>query len=307
MNLLAGAALRQAAARLAEAGVDSPALDARLLLGEAIGLSPEALAAGTRRTLDDREIVALHALLDRRLAGEPVARILGRREFWSLDLLLSPDTLVPRPETETVVAEALRGLRDRAAPTILDLGTGSGAILLALLRELPHAFGIGLDRSHAALQTARINAGRLGLAGRAAFVCGDFGQAVGGRFDAVVGNPPYIPSDDIAGLAAEVRAFDPKLALDGGADGLAAYRSIAAALPGLLAEGGLAVFELGAGQEKAVAAIMQAAGLRPSLPARRDLGGIARALRVHADPHGSDRIAPDGRDQKALGIPGANS
>lgn len=280
MNLLAGAALRQAAARLAEAGVDSPALDARLLLGEALGLSPEALAAGTRRTLDDRDIVALHALLERRLAGEPVARILGRREFWSLDLFLSPETLVPRPETETVVAEALRGSRDRAGSTVLDIGTGSGAILLALLSELPNAFGVGIDRSAGALETARVNAGRLGLGTRTAFVRGDLLGAVGGRFDIVVSNPPYIPSGDIAGLAAEVRDFDPTAALDGGADGLAAYRGIAAALPGVLAAGGFAVFELGAGQEEAVASLMREAGLRPARPACRDLAGIARALRV---------------------------
>jgi release factor glutamine methyltransferase len=280
VNLLVTVALRQATQRLADANCDSPALDARLLLAEATGMSPEALLASARQPLGDVELVRFYALLDRRAAGEPVARILGRREFWSLDLLVSADTLVPRPETETVVEAALRRLRQAPAGPlrILDLGTGSGAILLALLSELPNALGVALDRSAGALATARENARRLGLAQRTLFLCGDFADAISGQFDAVVSNPPYIAGAEIAGLPVEVREHDPTLALDGGTEGLDAYRRIVAALPLLLRPAGFAVLELGAGQEEPVAALAEAAGLRPVRPAARDLAGIGRAL-----------------------------
>lgn len=281
MTLTIAEALRQGTARLHGAGIETPALDARLLLGAATGLCAAAMLSEGRRMLSDREVVDFHACLDRRLGGEPVARILGRREFWSLDLLLSEHTLVPRPETETVVEATLAALRaGRPAPRVLDLGTGSGAILLAILAELPTATGVGVDLAVEALFTARGNARRLGLDGRAAFLCGDFADALAGRFDAVVSNPPYIPSADIPGLACEVRAFDPAMALDGGADGLDAYRRIAAVLPALLLPGGVAVLELGHGQEADAAAIMTAAGVPPTRPARRDLAGTPRALVV---------------------------
>lgn len=281
MNLLVGVALRKGTARLAEAGCESPALDARLLLAEAMRLPVDALVGGARQPLGDEELVRFHALLERRLAGEPVARILGRREFWSLDLSLSPETLVPRPETETVVETALKFLRARSMtePAVLDLGTGTGAILLAIVSELPRAFGVGVDRSFGAARTARKNALRLGLGERAAFLCADFAEAIVGQFDLVVSNPPYVATDEIGRLDREVRDFDPALALDGGPDGLAAYRRIAAVLPRLLTAAGFAVLELGAGQEEAVAAIFAGAGLAPR-PPRHDLAGIARALVV---------------------------
>ncbi|WP_374252544.1 peptide chain release factor N(5)-glutamine methyltransferase [Xanthobacter sp.] len=266
-------------ARLAAGGMETPELDARLLLAHALGCPPgELLSHGAAPAAPDI-LAATEALLARRLAGEPVARIFGHKEFWSLTFRLSPDTLVPRPDTETLVEAALSLFPDRAAPLrILDLGTGTGAILAALLSERPAATGIAVDRSENAARTARDNLEANGLAGRASVLVADWGTALAGGFDLVVSNPPYITEDEMAGLAVDVRLHDPRLALVAGADGLAAYRIIAADLPRLLKPGGAAVLELGAGQEPAVAALVQAAGLGLLGPARADLGGIPRAL-----------------------------
>jgi release factor glutamine methyltransferase len=263
-----------------QGGLDSPELDARLLVGHALGLDHTALAAEPGRRLDGREAQAISALAARRLKREPVARILGEQEFWGLALRLNAATLVPRPETETVVETALaaierRGPRSRAL-RIADLGTGSGALLIALLSELPNAHGVGTDIGDAALTAARDNAQRLGLGSRAEFTIGDFGATLTGAFDLVVSNPPYIESGIIATLPPEVR-HDPRRALDGGADGLDCYRTIAGQVPKLLSAGGDLVVELGIGQEAAVAALFHSAGLMPS-PARPDLAGIPRAL-----------------------------
>ena len=229
---------------------------------------------------------ALSALSARRLASEPVSRILGRREFWGLALAIGPDVLDPRPETEGLVASILDGVGGRrAAPLkILDLGTGSGAILAALLRELPGASGIGIDRSHAACAIASRNLRTLGLADRGAILCGNWGDAIGGRFDIVVSNPPYIVTREIASLAADVRDFDPHGALDGGVDGLAAYRAIAPRLPMLLAIGGIAALECGTGQGFDVRSLLVDAGL--AAPAvYRDLAGHDRiVLSVNSQP-----------------------
>ena len=262
------------------ADLDSPELDARLLAGHALGLDHTALTIEGGRQLGGDVARALTALATRRLNREPVARILGVKEFWGLPLRLNEATLVPRPETETVVEAALAaveqsGARNRALH-IADLGTGSGALLVALLSELPNAIGIGTDISREALAAARDNAGRLGLASRAAFAACDFGAALGGPFDLLVSNPPYIASGDIALLSSEVR-LDPRRALDGGADGLACYRTIAGQARKLLTPEGHLVVELGLGQEPAVAALFRSAGLAP-LPARPDLSGIPRAL-----------------------------
>jgi release factor glutamine methyltransferase len=262
------------------AGVDSPELDARILVAHALRLDGAALAGAESRRLDEKEQDAIAALARRRLDREPVARIIGVKEFWSLSLRLDANTFVPRPETETVVEAALAvidaaGARARAL-RIADLGTGSGAILLALLSELPNALGVGTDASAAALSIAGDNAKRLELA-RARFVACNMAAALRGPFDIVVSNPPYIVASDIAGLAPEVRNFDPRRALDGGPDGLFFYREIAAAAPALLAPGGALIVELGAGQAQAVAAIFAAAGLAP-LPPRTDLNDTARAL-----------------------------
>lgn len=262
------------------ADLDAPELDARLLVGHGLGLDHTALAAAADRTLDAREASALTALARRRLAREPVARIIGAKEFWGLDLRITAATLVPRPETETVVEAALAALDGggaRARPLrIADLGTGSGAILFALLSEFPHALGVGTDISIAALAAARENAARLGMLARAAFVASDFGTALDGGFDLVVANPPYIATGDVAALSPEVRR-DPPRALDGGIDGLSAYRAITADASRLIKPGGHLVLELGFGQAESVAKLLQLAGLAPVL-ARSDLNGIPRAV-----------------------------
>lgn len=270
---------RELAAALAEAGIADADRDARLLLAEALSCAPGDLLLRADAPVPEAEARAARAFAARRAAGEPVARIRGRREFWSLDFLLSPDTLVPRPDTETLVEAALAACPERDAPLrILDLGTGTGAILAALLAERPRAFGLGVDRSEGAARTARDNLVRNGLGGRAQVMVGDWGAALAGRFDLVVSNPPYITSAEMTELPVEVRRYDPRLALEAGADGLDAYRVITAGLPRLLAPGAVAVLELGAGQEAAVAGLARNAGLLIDGPARRDLAGTPRAL-----------------------------
>lgn len=279
------AARRALAARLRSAGNDSAELDARLLLGHALGLDLTGLitAAGRRLTAD--ESARLDEFADRRRAGEPVARIIGEKEFWGLPLQLSSATLVPRPDTETVVELALELLRaggDLDRPLrIADLGTGSGAILLALLSELPAAQGFGTDISGDALQTAAANAVRTGLSDRATFIACDYASGLSGPFDLIVSNPPYIRSADIGGLAQEVRNHDPLAALDGGADGLDAYRALIPQAASLLAPGGILVVEAGAGQSSRIEALMTAAGLTSGTAPRADLGGIPRAVAGH--------------------------
>ena len=261
-------------------GLDSPELDARILVGHALGLDQAALAAAGARILDREEQNAIDALGRRRLAREPVARITGSKEFWSLKLALSPATLVPRPETETVVEAVLAALDARGSRAsvrrLADIGTGSGALLLALMSELPGAFGVGTDISVDALAVARANARRLGVT-PVAFAACNMAAAFGGPFDLIVCNPPYIRSRDIDTLAPEVRDFDPRVALDGGADGLDCYRAIAAAVPALLAPDGVLAVELGAGQAPAVTTLLAEAGLAPR-PPRTDVHGVLRAL-----------------------------
>lgn len=271
--------LREIAAAFAAAGLETPEREARALLKGGLGLADIDLVARADLPVAEEDAARLRALAVRRAEGEPLARLVGRREFWSLDFSLAPETLVPRPETETLVEAALALFPDRAAPLrILDLGTGTGAILAALLSEYPNAFGLGVDLSEGAARQARDNLARLGLAGRSAVIVGRWAEAIHSRFDLVASNPPYIPARDIAALDKEVREHDPRLALDGGADGLDAYRALAAALPGLLVPGGRAVLELGIGQEEDVATLLAASGLSADGPARRDLSGIARAI-----------------------------
>ena len=275
-------ARRMLAAQLRAHDIDSPDLDARLLVGAVLNLELTGLMIAARRILTSDEATRLDALAIRRINGEPIARILGVKEFWGLSLQLSADTLVPRPDTETIVEAALEAIdadQRRDAPLrIADLGTGSGAILLALLSELWSATGIGTDINLAALQTARHNAAQLGFAGRASFVACDYASALRPGFDLIVSNPPYIRSADIAALSTEVRDHDPLRALDGGADGLEAYRIISPQAEALLAPGGWLVVEVGHDQSDDVAALMQAAGLQPNGPAKADLGGIRRAV-----------------------------
>ncbi|MEI8275575.1 MAG: peptide chain release factor N(5)-glutamine methyltransferase [Hyphomicrobiales bacterium] len=266
---------------LRQAGIESPDIDARLLIGHALGLDRTALMINGDRHLRTDEVVAIDALAARRLRHEPVSRILGRKEFWSLPLDVSDAVLVPRPDTETVVEAALDCIaRDnlRLAPLrILDIGTGSGALLLALLTELKNGNGVATDISPAAIDVARGNAERLGLSPRCTFVVCDIAGGVTGPFDLIVSNPPYIAHADIAALEPEVRDHDPALALDGGIDGLDAYRAIASQAIHLLAPCGRLIVELGAGQEPAVRDLFSKAGLTVS-GVRADLAGIPRAL-----------------------------
>jgi release factor glutamine methyltransferase len=284
-----GLARREIAERLRARGLDTPELDARLLVGHALGLDHHALTMQSARVLTRPETDRLEAAVARRLRHEPVARIVGCKEFWSLPLTITPAVLVPRPETETVVEAALAvvartGAGRGAAARIADIGVGSGAILLALLSELPHAVGIGTDRDAGALEVARRNAEHLGLAGRAAFVACDFGAALAGSCDLVVANPPYVATTEIATLAPEVRDFDPRGALDGGSDGLMAYRAIAADARRLLAPGGWLAVEVGVGQAAAVTGLLADNGLEPSDPPRRDLSGVPRVVTATYNP-----------------------
>jgi release factor glutamine methyltransferase len=271
------AAFAWGAERLAGAGAESPRLDARLLLAAALAVTPAALLGTLDAPVPAAAGQDFLRLIARRAAHEPVALILGRKEFWSLDLLVSPATLIPRPESETLLEAALAAFAGRTAPArVLDLGTGTGCLLLAALTEFPEAFGVGIDRNPAAAALARQNAVRLGLGGRSAFLCGDWAAALTGRFDLLLANPPYIPTADIPGLMPDVAGYEARRALDGGPDGLEAYRAILADTPRLLAPNGIAIVELGEGQAGAVADLAAAAGLA-GYP-RADFAGAPRAL-----------------------------
>ena len=276
------AARRELAQRFKSADFDSPELDARLLVGAATRLDLTGLSVDAQRSLREDESDQLAKLAQRRLQHEPVARILGEKEFWGLRFALSADTLVPRADTETVVEAALELIRAAGEPLeplrIADIGTGSGAILLALLKELPGATGVGTDISAGALRTATDNAKQLGLAGRAIFIECDYCEKLSGPFDLIVSNPPYVVRGEIAALAREVRDYDPRRALDGGSDGLVAYRAIARDIAGLLAPGGAFALEVGKGQADDVAELMRLTGLHTIKPHRFDLAGIPRVV-----------------------------
>jgi release factor glutamine methyltransferase len=270
--------LCQAGQRLRGAAIEAPRLEARRLLAHVLNTSEEALLRDPRAPVPADQAQQFAALLARRVAHEPFAYLTGRVGFWTLDLEVSPATLIPRADSESLVEAALEACTDKWAPlSLLDLGTGTGALLLAVLSELPAASGLGVDLKPEATALAARNAARLGLAGRARFLAGDWAAALAGRFDLVLCNPPYIESAAIRGLMPEVAHHEPASALDGGADGLDAYRRIIADLPRLLAPHGVAVLELGAGQQAAVEALAKAAGLTPEA-CRADLGGVPRAL-----------------------------
>jgi release factor glutamine methyltransferase len=277
-------ALRRATAdRLRAGGVDCAELDARVLLSYALGWDTARLLAAAE-PVDPVSCSRIEEWVGRRLAGEPIARIVSEKEFWSRPFAVSPAVLVPRPETETLVETVVRLLPSNAAALrILDLGVGSGVLLAALLLELPYAHGVGVDRSAAALAVARENLKTLGLGARSILVLGDWASALVGPFDVIVANPPYVASADIESLPREIRDHDPIVALDGGVDGLGAYREIVSQLPGLLSPSGIAVLELGAGQEAEVAALARSAHLLVNESARRDLSGMPRALAIRAD------------------------
>jgi release factor glutamine methyltransferase len=268
---------------LTAAGIDNARFEARLLLSVASSRSIEALVAHGRDETPAAVVERLRVLTARRVRREPMAHILGEREFWGLPFKVTPAVLVPRPDSETVIETALILLPDRArAWRILDLGVGSGCLLLSLLSEFKSATGVGMDASPEALEVARTNAGALGLAPRATLVLGDWRvpdwwRALGGPFDLVVANPPYIESAAIDGLMPEVARFDPRLALDGGEDGLAAYRSIASAAHRIITANGWLLAEIGEGQAIDITNIFRSSGLTPETPAK-DLGGIERVI-----------------------------
>jgi release factor glutamine methyltransferase len=273
-----GEVVDESAALLAAAGRDEPRRLARRIAVAALGLSAAEVFAHPQRRLDAEEHARIAAMTERVAACEPLSRVLGRREFWGLDFVLSPDTLDPRPETETIVEAVLARLPEREKPyRFLDLGTGSGCLLLALLSEYPNASGIGVDIAPGAAAVARRNAEYLGMRRRAQFIAGDWGAALAGEFEAIVANPPYIATGELANLPPEVRDHDPRGALDGGKDGLVAYRAIAAELPRLLLPGGLLAAEIGIGQADAAIKILGAGGLAVERTVA-DLAGIARVL-----------------------------
>lgn len=272
--------LASVARDLSAAGIEGARRDAQLLLRAATALSAEALYAHPGRLLTSAQQRRLARLVERRRAREPVSRIVGRREFWGLEFAITRAVLDPRPDSEALIEAALAVLPDRGAPLrIADLGTGSGCLLLALLSELPAAHGVGCDVSEAAVRVAYANAAALGLANRAKFAVGDWAEALGGRFDIILANPPYVPAPAIAALAPEVSRFDPRPALGGGADGLAAYRALAPQLGLRLAPGGFAIVEVGDAQAAGAAALLKAHGLRMT-GTGRDLAGVERCIIV---------------------------
>lgn len=275
----AAAAVRMLRARFAHAGIGSAALDARLLVCAAAGISHEQFVADPDRRLSREAVSALDGFSARRMAREPVSRIVGAREFWGRRFTLCPATLDPRPDSETMIAALLSapaGLFGER-PRIMDLGTGSGCLLVSLLCEWPDARGFAVDIDPGALATARRNAVRHGVAGRAGFFCGNWLDAVGGEFDLIISNPPYIGSDEIGGLEPEVARYDPRSALDGGADGLDSYREIVHSARYRLARPGALLLELGAGQLEAVTGLLRQCGYG-TVSSAGDLSGTPRCL-----------------------------
>jgi release factor glutamine methyltransferase len=285
-----GSLLAEAAAALTQAKVGEPRRRARRLVSSTLALSPADLLAHPERAVDERATDRVRVALARMVDREPLSRILGRREFWGMEFGLSTDTLDPRPETETVVTAVLRSIPDRGAPLrLLDLGTGTGCILLALLSEFPAATGFGVDVAAGAAVTARRNAATLGLAHRADFVVGDWAGPISGVFDVIISNPPYIASAALADLPREVALYDPRCALDGGPDGLACYRSLAADIRRLMGPRSLFVCEVGLSQGSAVEAILRANGLSIER-CERDLAGIMRCVVAQAVASMAEKI-----------------
>lgn len=271
--------LREASRELGIAGVVSPQLDARLLLQHAANLDAETIAADPLLALESSAVDRFRLLLQRRMQREPVSRILGQREFWSIDFDIGPGVLDPRPDSETLVEAVLNSGYDADQPlTILDLGTGSSCLLCAVLSEFPAAMGIGVDISGDALHVAAGNLGRHGLTERSCLVLGNWADPIAERcIDVVIANPPYIPSGEIDDLAPEVERYEPRLALDGGEDGLQAYRGLLAELPRIMRDNGRVFLEIGAGQSDSVAFLLEESGAT-GVEGLRDLGRHVRCL-----------------------------
>lgn len=282
--LVLSGALRLAAEDLRAAGVPEAMVDARILAAAAFALSREEMLLEPHRPVEADAQARFRAMIERRCAREPVARILGSREFRSLDFGLGPDTLEPRPDSETIVEAAVTfGQTFPGDIRVLDLGTGTGCLLLSVLSELPGATGVGSDIAAGAIEVASRNAENLGLSDRVRFVCTDWTDGLDGSFDLILSNPPYIATAEIAVLAPEVAAYDPSTALDGGADGLDAYRALAPRALEVLSPSGVVVLEIGAGQQDDVISIFGAVGFG-LVDIRSDLGGHARALSFAMEP-----------------------
>lgn len=289
MSATVGEALARVRRDLAARGVETAALDARVLTAHILNVSPGALIARENDPISAEDEKALRACTARRARGEPVAHLTGVREFWSLDFAVSPESLVPRPDTEALIEAVLNAVHpDTENIRVLDLGVGTGCLLLTLLSEWPRAWGVGVDVNPQAVQLARRNAKALGLERRAAFYAGDWAAALGGGFDVVVANPPYIPTAEIVNLPRDVRDFEPHGALDGGFDGLAAMRCIFAEFPRIVGRGGVMAVEFGAGQEAAVTALFDTVCGGGDYGLIRDLAGRTRGILAHR--HGEWRL-----------------
>lgn len=277
------ALLRDAAVALTAAGIDNARFEARLLLAHAGSMTVEWLIAHGGEVAPPATVETLRALTARRVRREPMAYVVGEREFWGLPFKVSPAVLVPRPDSETLIEAALALMPGRTEPwRIVDLGVGSGCLLLTLLREFPNARGVGMDASAAALTVAKTNAEALGVGARASLIGGDWRQPgwaerLGGPFDLLVVNPPYIETSAIDGLMPDVARFEPRLALDGGGDGFSAYRVIAEGAAGLVVPGGRVLIEAGEGQASEISALLSTVGFVPG-PPWKDLGGIDRIV-----------------------------
>lgn len=266
--------MREAVGRLVEAGVEGAPRDARLLLAQALGIEPVDVILRETDAIDPVSLTVFESLIQRRIASEPVSRIRGWRDFYGRRFIITPDVLDPRPETELLVEQGLARLP--SGGRVLDLGVGSGCILLSVLAERDDVSGVGVDLSPKALSVARQNAEALGVGGRASFIEGSWDAPLEGGFDLVLSNPPYIPEHDIAGLSVDVREYDPRMALTPGGDGLDPYRVILAAMPGWLKPGGCVGFEFGIEQAASVTMLMRQAGLS-DIEVHQDLAGIDRA------------------------------
>lgn len=278
MSVSVREALTKATHTLEAAGVETAPLDAMVLLLHVLRCSKEDLLRTPEKSINPQEKLAFDKVVTRREKREPVAQITGKREFWGLDFIVTPDTLIPRPDSETLIEAVLRVAPDPSQPmTILDMGTGSGCLLITLLREFPESNGVGLDISIDALHVARRNAAELGVNQRAAFICGSWGEALKGTFDLVISNPPYIAETDAGTLMPDVVRFEPHTALFAGADGLHAYRHLARDVSRLLKKGGHACFEIGQGQADSVSRLLEDASFTIT-EIRSDLAGISRCV-----------------------------
>jgi release factor glutamine methyltransferase len=271
-------ALRAGVLRLQQAKIESASLDARILLQHAVHINREELMGRPLASMTQAQMDHYKSLLEKRSQRQPVAQLIGKREFWGMDFRVTGDTLDPRPDSETLIEAVLAARPDRNAPIkILDLGTGTGCLILTLLKEYKNAVAVAVDRCAQALEVARGNAQALELEGRVQFVESNWCEKVQGVFDVVISNPPYIPSADIAGLETEVKKFEPMGALDGGVDGMDAYRAILSQIKKVLSPGGIAAFEIGFGQQQSLESLAKGAGMQ-LVSHRKDLSGVVRTL-----------------------------